>query len=96
MSGSLSSWPTPGPGNYENLDDLHYTKISGSKIGKDNRQSFFLRTTVSGTPDAGNYEKPGFATVNANPKFSIGKSLRDLPSDSKPGAVGPGSYNYIN
>ena len=37
VPGSLNSWTTPGPGNYENLNDLHYTKIAGSKIGKDNR-----------------------------------------------------------
>ncbi len=96
VPGSISSWPTPGPGNYENPNELHYKKISGSKIGKDGRSSFFLKTSVTGTPDAGNYEKPGFATINANPKFSIGKSLRDLPSEGRPSSVGPGSYNYIN
>ena len=33
---------TPGPGSYENADTLHYKKISGSKIGKDSRKSYFL------------------------------------------------------
>jgi hypothetical protein len=53
-----------------------------------------LKTSVSGNPDPGNYEKVGFTKVNANPKFSFGKSQREIPL--RRGPPGPGAYNYIN
>lgn len=49
---------------------------------------------MSGNPDAGNYEKPGFDKLNARPSFSVGKSQRDVPLPRGP--PGPGAYNYIN
>ena len=54
----------PGPGAYSDMRELHYSSIPGSKMGKDNRNSFFLKTTVSGNPEPGLYEKAGFAKVN--------------------------------
>jgi hypothetical protein len=35
-----------------------------------------LKTSVSGNPDAGNYEKKGFGKIDDNPQFSFGKSGR--------------------
>lgn len=57
---------------------------------REERKSFFLKTTVSGNPDA--YALPG--AFNQLPKYSFGKSVRDeaLPR----GPPGPGAYNYIN
>ena len=94
VKGTDASWPTPGPGNYENCIDQHYATLSGSKIHKDRRHSYFLKTTVTGNPDAGNYEKSGFAQLNSIPKYSFGKSKRDeaLPR----GPPGPGAYGFIN
>ena len=75
--GGLSSFTldktSPGPGSYNNSDQLHYNKMPGSKIGKDRRESFFLKTTVTGKPDGGLYEKPGFEKLNSR-TFSFGKS----------------------
>lgn len=98
MSGINNSGPTrgnkrpasPGPGSYENADSLHYKKMPGSKIGKDKRESFFLKTTVTGTPDAGLYNKPGFDKLNRS-TFSFGKSSR--PPVLARGPPGPGEYN---
>ncbi len=74
VKGTDRAWKTPGPGNYENCIQKHYVTIPGSKIHKDQRKSYFLKTSVSGNPDPGNYEKVGFTKVNANPKYSFGKS----------------------
>lgn len=72
----------------------HYATIPGSKIHKDLRKSYFLKTSVTGNPDAGNYEKPGFTKLNAIPSFSVGKAKRDVPLPRGP--PGPGAYKYIN
>ena len=64
---------TPGPGSYNSTDQLHYKTLTGSKIGKDKRKSFFLQTSITGKPDSGLYEKPGFEKLN-NQTFSFGKS----------------------
>ena len=55
---------TPGPGAYSSMIQTHYTSIPGSKCGRDNRKSYFLKTSVSGNPEPGNYEKPGFCQIN--------------------------------
>jgi len=52
--------------------------------------SFFLKTSVSGNPEPGLYEKPGFATVNHYPKFSFSKSCRPVAHNRGP--PGPGQY----
>ncbi len=55
---------TPGPGSYNSLDQLHYKTLTGSKMSKDKRKSFFLHTSITGKPDSGLYEKPGFEKLN--------------------------------
>ena len=94
VKGAESSWITPGPGNYDDCITQHYSSIPGSKIHKDARKSYFLKTSVSGNPDPGNYEKDGFAKLNKIPQYSFGKSQRDVPL--RRGPPGPGAYNYIN
>lgn len=49
---------------------------------------------MTGNPDAGNYDKQGFEKLNQVPKYSFGKSQRDVPLSRGP--PGPGAYNYIN
>jgi len=94
VNGTDSSFTIPGPGNYENCIPQHYSSIPGSKIHKDSRKSYFLKTSVSGPQDAGKYEKNGFEKLNANPKFAFGQEKRDVPLPRGP--PGPGAYNYIN
>jgi len=94
VNGTERSFTIPGPGNYENCIPQHYSSIPGSKIHKDPRKSYFLKTSVSGNPDPGNYEKDGFTKLNANPKFQFGKEQRDVPLPKGP--PGPGTYDYIN
>lgn len=43
---------TPGPGAYDDMREVHYNCLTGSAIGRDKRNSYFLKTTVSGNPDA--------------------------------------------
>ena len=74
VKGTDRSWCTPGPGDYSDCIQQHYNKLPGSKIHKDNRLSYFLKTSVSGNPEPGVYEKDGFEKLNAQPKYSIGKS----------------------
>jgi len=74
--------------------EKHYTTIPGSKIHKDNRKSYFLKTSLSGNPDPGNYEKNGFAKLNAVPQYSFGHEQRDVPLPRGP--PGPGQYNFIS
>lgn len=74
MKGTDNSWLTPGPGNYDDCISQHYGSIPGSKINKDARKSFFLKTTVSGNPEPGKYEKAGFTKLNSVPRYSFGKS----------------------
>ena len=93
VKGTDNSWAGPGPGNYDDCIDLHYKSIPGSKMGKDARKSYFLKTTVSGNPDAGNYNIPGFKKLNGSASYSFGKSKRDEPLPCGP--PGPGAYNYI-
>lgn len=49
-----------------------------------------MKTTVTGTPDAGLYNKPGFDKLNRS-TFSFGKSSR--PPVLARGPPGPGEYN---
>ncbi len=49
-----------------------------------------MKTSVSGNPDAGNYEKKGFGKIDDNPQFSFGKSGR--PEALRRGPPGPGEY----
>ena len=74
IEGTESKFKQPGPGTYEDCIALHYKSIPGSKINKDKRNSFFLKTSVTGNPDPGNYEKDAFTKLNAIPMYSFGKS----------------------
>jgi hypothetical protein len=46
----------PGPGSYEDERRIHYTRIPGSKMGKDVRKAEFLKTGSFGKPAIGSYE----------------------------------------
>ena len=60
---------------------------------KQERSPYFLKTTVSGNPDA-KYELQSFEKLNQNPKFSFGKSDRFEKDIGH--SVGPGQYDYIH
>lgn len=57
VRGTDRAYNTPGPGEYSSSDLQHYKSIPGGKITKGPRKSYFLKTTVTGNPDAGRYEK---------------------------------------
>jgi len=89
----------PGPGHYESKIELHYTNISGSKMGKDARKGHFLRTAGFTNPGPGSYKNEhSFVDRRSAPKFGFGSSTRekDYLGRSKMGTmsntVGPGSY----
>lgn len=94
VKGTDRNFTIPGPGNYENCIDQHYRSIPGSKIHKDQRKSYFLKTASTGVPAGCNYEKPNFEKLNYFPKYSFGKEQRDVPLPRGP--PGPGMYEYIN
>ena len=52
LNKSAVSLGQPGPGSYENPHALHYSKISGSKMGKEYRKAEFLKTASAGKPSA--------------------------------------------
>ena len=56
---------------------------------KDSRKSYFLRTTVSGNPEPGVYEKKGLGEQNYEPKYAFGRSEYPRPKTGK-GPPGPG------
>ena len=76
VGNTISGWVEPGPGHYENAHALHYSTIPGSKILKDSRLSFFLKTTISGNPDPYNRDQYGKLKV-AYPRYSFSKTKRD-------------------
>ena len=80
----------PGPGAYEDMRQLHYSRLPGSKVGSDHRNSYFLRTSLSGNPEPGVYNKPGLGEKNNQPKFSFSRSSR--PQALCRGPPGPGEY----
>lgn len=94
VKGTDRNFTIPGPGNYDDCITQHYKSIPGSKIHKDARLSYFLKTSISGNPDPGNYEKKGFEKLNYYPKYSFGKEQRDVPLPRGP--PGPDAYDYIN
>ena len=68
----------PGPGHYESKIELHYTNISGSKMGKDCRKGHFLRTAGHTNPGPGSYKNEHtFVDRNAAPSFGFGSSTRE-------------------
>ena len=58
------------------MRSLYYQTLPGSKIGKDDRQSYFLKTQ-SYVPGPGNYSTTGFTEKSTAPKFGFGSSVRE-------------------
>jgi hypothetical protein len=55
--GSISPMKmNPGPGSYGDMRSLYYQTLPGSKIGKDNRKSYFLKSASYEKPGPGNYQ----------------------------------------
>jgi hypothetical protein len=60
MSGKVDTTPspnklTPGPGNYGDMRELYYSTLPGSKMGRDDRKSYFLKSASYEKPGPGNY-----------------------------------------
>lgn len=56
LDGSVSPEKlTPGPGAYGDERTLYYQTLPGSKMGKDNRKSYFLKSASYEKPGPGNY-----------------------------------------
>ena len=51
---------TPGPGTYGDMINLHYSTLQGSKMGKDDRKSYFLKSSSHEKPGPGSYVAPCF------------------------------------
>jgi hypothetical protein len=85
----------PGPGQYDDKITLHYSTLPGSKIGRDSRQSYFLKSSSYEKPGPGDYEKPCFTDKSQAPKFRFGSSTRErdyLTLKSRAALPGPGNY----
>lgn len=85
------------------MRELHYSTLSGSKIGIDKRDSYFVKARGYKNPGPGSYIKTtSFPDKNAAPKFGFGTSKRekDYLKESKAAkkytGPGPGSYEYTN
>ena len=65
---------SPGPGSYNDMRQSHYDNLSGSKIGRDQRKSFFLYDSTHYSP-LGRYNSIDFAsrTLGA-PNYGFGSS----------------------
>lgn len=56
---------TPGSGTYEDMRQLHYSTLSGSKIGIDKRESYFVKARGFTNPGPGSYiKKPTYPDKN--------------------------------
>jgi hypothetical protein len=51
---------TPGPGAYSDMRNLYYSTLPGSKIGRDDRRSYFLKSASYEKPGPGNYKTISF------------------------------------
>jgi hypothetical protein len=97
MSGKHDT-PTPlipGPGQYDDKISLHYSTLPGAKMGRDSRQSYFLKSSSHEKPGPGDYDKPSFTEKNFAPKFKFGSSSREkdyLSLKSRLALPGPGNY----
>ena len=89
--------PTPGPGSYENMHNLHYNKLQGSKMGRDTRMSYFLNESTYKSESK--YKSPAPVKYNSidfahhtlgRPKYGFGSSTRVY--FGKNTSPGPGSY----
>ena len=94
LDGQLSEKKlTPGPGTYDDMRSLYYQTLPGSKIGRDNRKSYFLKSASSEKPGPGNYASTCFTEKSEAPKFGFGSSVREKDYIKNGGSpVGPGKY----
>ena len=51
---------TPGPGAYSDMRTLYYSTLPGSKMGRDDRRSYFLKSASYEKPGPGNYQTISF------------------------------------
>lgn len=86
----------PGPGTYTDTRQQHYQTLPGSKMGRDDRKSYFLKSASHEKPGPGNYQTISFTQNSQAPKFGFGSSVRekDYIKDNvaKPNVPGPGKY----
>lgn len=68
---------TPGPGTYVGVKDRYYSNIPGSKVGKDDRKSYFLRSQSYDKPEPGKYQTISFTQKSDAPKHSFSKAARE-------------------
>ena len=79
MGAKLNPEPkaSPGPGYYEDMRQSHYNRLSGSKMGKDSRKSFFLFDSTYKNPHPDRYMKIEFADSRLGaPNYGFGSSKR--------------------
>ena len=68
---------SPGPGTYGDIRESYYKSIPGSKVGRDNRQSSFLKTSSYDKPGPGKYATFSFTEKTDGPRFGFGSSTRE-------------------
>ena len=86
----------PGPGQYSDMRQLHYDRLSGGQVGRDERKKYFLKARGYTNPGPGIYKELGYADKNRAPSFGFGSSTREkdylgMKTTKDPGP-GPGSY----
>ena len=89
----------PGPGYYDDMRQLHYKNMSGSKMGTDIRKAQFLKANGHTTPGPGSYAgNTTFIDKTAAPKFGFGSSKREKDyiglSKTNKSITGPGPGSY--
>jgi hypothetical protein len=52
---SMTKPEPPGPGTYNDMISIHYSTLTGSKIGSDQRNSYFLKSACFSKPGPGTY-----------------------------------------
>ena len=69
----------PGSGHYQDMRELHYSTLTGSKIGSCKRESYFLNAKgFKVNPGPGSYIKQtSYPDKKAAPKFGFGTSTRE-------------------
>ena len=81
------------------MRQLHYERMSGSKIGKDKRKAHFLKANGHTNPGPGTYRgNTTFIDKTAAPRFGFGSSMREkdyialAKKSTTISGPGPGSY----
>lgn len=68
----------PGSGSYDDMRQLHYSTLAGSKIGAGKRESYFVKARGHTNPGPGAYVKnTTYPDKNAAPKYGFGTSKRE-------------------